>query len=69
MTTVIKEPQFFVEIVRDEDSKVMKCMGPHDRRKAERIGSGAGINLDHTHFHVRLTPAAKHRKARCEVTE
>lgn len=48
----------YVEIVRwsedEQEDEVIKRMGPHDARKAERIAMGAEINLNHERFFVRV---------------
>jgi hypothetical protein len=49
---------YYVEIVRDKDNKVMKRMGPMPSHKADRVERGASINLDHANYHVRTVFAA-----------
>lgn len=45
---------YFVEIVETATDKVEERLGPHSKRTAERIESGAEINLDHERFYVRV---------------
>ena len=51
-------PEFFVEIVKsatdDEEETVEKRMGPHSKRTAERIESGASRNLNHESYFTRV---------------
>ena len=45
---------WFVEIVETATDKVIKRMGPMSEVKAERVESGASINLDHDNFFTRM---------------
>ena len=46
--------QYFVEIVRYETDEVVKRMGPMDERKADKVDSGANINLNHDGYYTRI---------------
>jgi hypothetical protein len=46
----------YVEIVSFDDGDVIKRMGPMPERKAERVDSGANINLDHANYYTRVVP-------------
>lgn len=48
--------QHFVEIVEVDTGKVVKRMGPHPERAAERIEAGVLINLNHDAYFVRTVP-------------
>jgi hypothetical protein len=50
---------FFVEIVEDDTEKVERRMGPFERRKAEKVEDGAGINLDWANYSTRIVPAGE----------
>jgi hypothetical protein len=51
-------PEYFVEIVKEGDpEEVVKRMGPHSLRTAERIERGADINLNHEDFFTRVVDA------------
>lgn len=45
---------FYVEIVDDETEEVVKRMGPHTERTADRIEDGVNINLNHERFFTRI---------------
>jgi len=49
--------QFFVEIVNYETDEVVKRMGPMDERKADKVDSGANINLNHNEYFTRIIEA------------
>ena len=46
--------EVFVEIVRYEGEVVEKRMGPMSRRAAEKVESGANINLNYEGFYIRI---------------
>jgi len=48
------EREFFVEIVKRETDEVMSRMGPMAERKADKVRSGASINLNHDEYFVRI---------------
>ena len=45
-------PQVYVCIVEDKTHDPSTVMGPMDDRRAERVASGASINLNHTDWHI-----------------
>ena len=45
---------YYVEIVSFETEEVVKRMGPHGLRTAERIERGASINLNHEEYFTRV---------------
>ena len=49
---------YFVEIVRIDSEDVVSRMGPMARREAERVDSGANINLNHATHYTRIVPAS-----------
>ena len=49
---------YFVEIVRIDSKEVVSRMGPMARNKAERVDSGANINLNHATHYTRIVPAS-----------
>ena len=44
----------YVEIVKTDTGEVVKRMGPMSERKAERVESGANINLNHDGYYTRI---------------
>ena len=58
MSEVQQDPRY-VEIVEDATNKVVKRMGPHPLRKAEKIADGASINLNHELYSVRVVKLKK----------
>ena len=46
--------KYFVEIVKHETDEVVKRMGPMDERRADKIDSGANINLNHDDYYTRI---------------
>ena len=47
--------EYFVEIVKNGDpEEVVKRMGPHHKRRAEKIEEGASINLNHEDYFTRV---------------
>lgn len=55
------DKQCYVEIVRDKDGEVMERMGPMPAHRADRVESGANINLNHKDFHTRIVEAGEVR--------
>lgn len=55
---------YYVEIVARKDDKVVRRMGPMSEHKADKVESGANINLDHERFYTRVT-----EEEPCEQTE
>jgi hypothetical protein len=49
-----KEPGWYVQIVETATSKIEKEMGPMTERRAQKVESGASINLNHEKFHTNL---------------
>lgn len=47
----------YVEIVNTKTGKVVKRMGPMNERAADRVKSGAMINLNHAEYHTRIVKA------------
>jgi hypothetical protein len=45
---------FFVEIVERSTGAVVKRMGPMNERKADKVESGASINLNHDDYFTRI---------------
>lgn len=45
---------YYVEIVKYEDDSVVKRMGPFSERKADKVESGASINLDYENYFTRI---------------
>jgi hypothetical protein len=45
----------YVEIVETKTNKVEKRMGPYSINKAEKVQSGAEINLNFESYHTRIT--------------
>ena len=45
---------FFVEIVKASSGKVVERMGPMSERKADKVESGASINLNHEEYFTRI---------------
>ncbi len=43
---------WWVEIVHTEDGKVVKRLGPHTERTADKIADGMSINLNYDKYHV-----------------
>lgn len=48
--------KYYVEIVSFVPEKILKRMGPFFTREAEKIASGAGRNLNHNDYFVRVVP-------------
>ena len=48
---------FYVEIVALVSGEVVKRMGPMSERKADKIESGASINLNHEEYFTRIVSA------------
>jgi hypothetical protein len=48
---------FYVEIVKSSSGEVVKRIGPMSQRKADKVESGALINLNHADFFTRIVPA------------
>jgi hypothetical protein len=48
------ENMLYVEIVNTKTDEVVKRMGPMSERKAEKVESGASINLNHEEYHTRI---------------
>jgi len=50
--------EYYVQIVKkatdDTEEEVVKRMGPHHKRRAEKIEKGASINLDHENYFTRV---------------
>lgn len=44
--------KYYVLIVRTDTGEVVREMGPMDKRSAERVESGANINMNHDEFHT-----------------
>lgn len=49
----------YVEIVNTTTDEVVKRMGPMNERTAERVESGANINLNHDEYHTRIVEESK----------
>lgn len=47
----------FVEISSKSTGEIVKRMGPFDERKADRVASGASINMNHEDYRVTVVPA------------
>ncbi len=45
---------YFVEIIERSSGNVESRMGPMDKRRAEKVSSGASINLDHDNYIVKI---------------
>lgn len=45
---------YFVEIVEHATGKVERRMGPMSERKADKVDTGANINLDHERYFTRI---------------
>lgn len=50
---------YYVEIVAFKGNKVVKRMGPMYERKADKVDSGANINLNHKEYFTRIVEAKK----------
>lgn len=50
--------QHYVEIYRFSDGHVESRMGPMSERSAQKVRSGANINLNHDEWGVRIVDAA-----------
>jgi hypothetical protein len=48
---------FYVEIVKKATGEVVQRMGPMLERKADRVESGASINLNHDEYFTRIVSA------------
>ena len=44
--------KYYVQIKKFEGDEVVKEMGPFAERKAERVESGAGRNLNHDEYYT-----------------
>lgn len=52
--------EYYVEIVKYGDpEEVVKRMGPMSDRKADKVDSGANINLNHEKYYTRIVEAVK----------
>jgi hypothetical protein len=49
--------EYYVEIVRYGDEEVVTKMGPMSERKADRVDSGANMNLNHDGYFTRIVEA------------
>lgn len=47
-------PGWYVNIIESATGKVEKSMGPLTRNQAERVDTGASINLDHDKYHTEV---------------
>jgi hypothetical protein len=48
---------FFVEIINKSTGEVIKKMGPMSEGKADKVESGASINLNHDEYFTRIVSA------------
>ena len=48
----MSEGKFRVVIIRTATGEIVRDMGPMSLAKAERVQSGAEVNLDHDNFHT-----------------
>jgi hypothetical protein len=48
---------FYVEIVKTSSGEVVERMGPMSERKADKVESGASINLNHEKYFTRIVSA------------
>lgn len=49
---------FYVEVVKIETDEVVKRLGPHGERAAERIERGLSINMNHQDYFTRIVKQA-----------
>jgi hypothetical protein len=66
--TAQERARYFVEIRRIVTDEVVKRMGPFTERMAERIDSGASVNLNHEQFYT-MTVADEERAAAVRIAE
>jgi hypothetical protein len=45
---------FYVEVLKIGTDEIVRRLGPHDERTAERVERGVSINLDHEKFYTRI---------------
>lgn len=50
--------KFVVQVVRDEDQKVVKEIECSSERQAEKIERGVQINLDHANYFTLIMPSS-----------
>jgi hypothetical protein len=48
---------FFVEIINKATGEVVEKMGPMSEREADKVKSGASINLNHDEYFTRIVSA------------
>jgi len=48
--------EWLVEVIEKSTGKVVKSLGPHESKKADRVASGILINLDKKKFYVTQKP-------------
>lgn len=65
----MSETEFYVCIVEDEGYKPSKVMGPMSQRTAERVASGASINLNWERFHVSTFSTSQLPKGWAELAD
>ncbi len=53
--------EYYVEIYRKSDGEIQERMGPMPERRAERVESGANINLNHENYATRMVEAGEVR--------
>ena len=54
MMTNSRALQYFVEVRKIATDEVIKRMGPHSERSAERIERGVSVNLNHEEFYTEI---------------
>lgn len=53
----LRSKMFYVEIVKASSGEVVKRMGPMSERQADKVESGASINLNHKEYFTRIVSA------------
>ena len=53
----MSEKQYYVCIYEDGQTVPEEKMGPMDQASADRVADGAGINLNHAEYHIRIEEA------------
>jgi len=56
------ETQWVVQVIEKSTGNVVKSLGPHESKKADRIEAGILVNLDRKKFYVTQKPHEEQSK-------
>jgi hypothetical protein len=46
---------YFVQVIRFDNEKIVEEFGPYSERKAEKVDRGINININHYEFYTLIT--------------